>query len=148
MEEKNVYLDTSAIVKRYIKEKGTNSVDLVFDEARGRKSVICFSFWNIGEAIGIFDKYERQGRGRGKLAVSMFLEEMKVLKEIGSFDAIELKSSFVTAAIEYVLKYHLYIADAIQLVFCKSANCTEFLTADKRLASAAKAEGINSILLS
>ncbi|RLI84796.1 MAG: PIN domain nuclease, partial [Archaeoglobales archaeon] len=57
---KRVYLDSSAIVKRYIKERGTEVVDLVFDNAELGNVKIFFSIWNIGEVLGVLDRYRRR----------------------------------------------------------------------------------------
>lgn len=48
MKEKNVYLDSSAIVKRYVSEKGSEAVDFIFDNAEAEKAKISFSIWNVG----------------------------------------------------------------------------------------------------
>ncbi|MGI0141610.1 MAG: type II toxin-antitoxin system VapC family toxin [Candidatus Micrarchaeales archaeon] len=146
MAERNVYLDTSAIVKRYMVETGTETVDIIFKDALNKKLKMCFSFWNVGEAIGIFDKYDRRA-AKKSILIRKFLNELKTLKDTGSFDSVDISPWAVAEAMTYLLRYHLYIADALQIVSCKSANCTEFITADRRLADAAKAEGIQSTLL-
>ncbi|MGC9149373.1 MAG: type II toxin-antitoxin system VapC family toxin, partial [Sulfolobales archaeon] len=53
------YLDTSAIVKRYVAEPGSEVVDEVFRDAYRGSAVISFSSWNIAEAAVVFDKYSR-----------------------------------------------------------------------------------------
>jgi predicted nucleic acid-binding protein len=55
-----VYLDSSAIVKRYIKEAGTEIMDLVFGYAEDDHIKLFFSIWNIGEVLGVFDEYIRR----------------------------------------------------------------------------------------
>ena len=52
MTENLVYLDSSAIVKRYTKETGTSTVDFVYRQAELGKLVVGFSIWNIGETVG------------------------------------------------------------------------------------------------
>lgn len=44
-----IYLDTSARAKRYVQEKGTEILDLVFDLA-SPEPLLVISFWNIGES--------------------------------------------------------------------------------------------------
>lgn len=51
-----VYLDTSALAKRYVREIGTDIVDLVFEQASPEHPLV-FSFWNIGESLGVYDQY-------------------------------------------------------------------------------------------
>ena len=59
MNVKKVYLDTSAIMKRYAKEADTKKVDMIYAEAEMKKCSLYLSFWNIGESIGVFDKYRK-----------------------------------------------------------------------------------------
>jgi hypothetical protein len=54
------YLDSSALVKRYISEPGSDSVDDIFEGALFGSNVIIISYWNIGEAATVFDKFSRR----------------------------------------------------------------------------------------
>jgi predicted nucleic acid-binding protein len=42
----DAYLDTSALVKRYVQEPGTIAVDIVFDKASIGALAIATSVWN------------------------------------------------------------------------------------------------------
>ena len=53
MNVKSVYLDSSAIVKRYVAEKGSKVIDKIYDKAENSQLKIVFSIWNIGEVIGV-----------------------------------------------------------------------------------------------
>ncbi len=57
MNAKNVYLDTSSIVKRYVEEKGSKLVDDVYGRAEVGALRISFSMWNVGELIGALDQH-------------------------------------------------------------------------------------------
>ena len=57
MKEQVVYLDSSSLVKRYITEVGTENVDKIYDRSQANEIKIAFNIWNIGEAIGVFDRY-------------------------------------------------------------------------------------------
>jgi predicted nucleic acid-binding protein len=69
----SIYLDSSTISKRYIIEKGTNTVDLLFDECEIENTNIYFSIWNIGEVLGVFDKYHN----RNLITTEMFDDTLK-----------------------------------------------------------------------
>ena len=49
-----MYLDSSAIVKRYIIEPGSLAVDEVSHRAESREAIAAFSLWNIGEVLGFW----------------------------------------------------------------------------------------------
>jgi len=61
MRGRRIYLDTSALVKRYVTEPGTETVDSIYEEAHKGYATIGFSLWNVGEASVVFDKYEKMG---------------------------------------------------------------------------------------
>ena len=50
-------------------------------------------------------------------------------------------------SIEMVLKHHLYVADAVQIVSARRVNAKLFVTADKTLARKAKQNGLNTLQL-
>ena len=147
MPEQTVYLDSGAIVKRYIKEGGSEIVDKVFENAERSNTVIFCSFWCIGEVVGVFDRHNRIGDAKLESTLSKFSNEMERLSSKGSFRVINVSSELIFEAIQQVLKHHIYIADALQIATSRSINCDKFLTSDKALNEAAKKEGINSIFV-
>jgi len=49
------YLDSSAIVKRYVLEPGSDVVAEVYEGALDGELILSFSAWNIGEVLGVLD---------------------------------------------------------------------------------------------
>jgi predicted nucleic acid-binding protein len=147
MADGRVYLDSSAIVKRYINEKGTPAVDEVFKKAEDKRLTIVLSVWNISEVIAVFDKYNRRGIIELRPTFDKFVNELRKLINIGSVETVDISSRVIFDSIEHVLRYHIYVADAVQIASCKSYGCEKFVTADRRLHEAAEKEGIKSILL-
>lgn len=147
MQEQKVYLDSSALVKRYVNEDGTDIVDSIFKDANLRNTVICASLWNIGEVIGVFDRYDRQKIVKRTEVLDKFLNEIKRLSSDGLFEVVDINSALIEEAAAYVIRYHIYIADALQIASCKSKNCNKFFTSDRNLNDAAKKERIESVLL-
>ena len=62
MTKKVAYLDSSAIVKRYVHETGSEFVRAQYSEAYLGNVLLSFNVWNIGEVIGVFDRAHRQKR--------------------------------------------------------------------------------------
>ena len=56
-----IYLDSSAIVKRYVTEEETNRIDKIYEKAHTGKIRLSFSVWNIGETAVVLDKYHSRG---------------------------------------------------------------------------------------
>ncbi len=144
---RSVYLDTSSLVKRYIFEDGSPSIDKIFEEARVGNLVIYTSYWNIGEIVGIFDKQERTGKVKLEALVDELLNEIKTLAASNRIEFVGLSSELIINSLGYVVRNHIYIADALQIASFAHANCDEFLTADKQLHGAALRERIKSTLI-
>lgn len=147
MGERRVYLDSSAIVKRYVEERGTETVDSIFKEAEAGAVELHFSAWNVGEVAAAFDKYERRGAINGKQTYAIFLNETARLNRFGTLAIVPLTLSLVSSSIKYIFTYDLYAADAIQLASSKESSCGKFLTADSRLREAAASEGVETPML-
>lgn len=142
-----VYLDSSAIVKRYIKEAGTEIMDAVFENAEAARIKIFFSVWNVGEVLGIFDRYKRRkliNEDEFKEAVGKFTNEFTKLAKLRYLDVVPLHTNIITEAIKIILEYHVYEADAIQIISSKQSNCEIFLTSDWKLVEVGRSIGITA----
>lgn len=150
MKDQIVYLDSSAIVKRYVKEPGSSTVRKLYLKAFSGETVISFSIWNIGEVLGALDKAKNIGRLGGReymLARKRFLLETRRLAKLGQLLVIPLKTKILKESWKLIEKYHIYEADAIQIATAKHINATQFLTGDRKLHEIAENEKINSIYL-
>lgn len=147
MKERLVYLDSSAIVKRYVEETGSDHVRSLYKSAYGGVSKLAFSSWNIGEVLGVFD------RARVKELISekeytevktYLLTETWRLSKLGQLIIVPVRLSILRNSWKFVGKHHIYQADAIQIASAKAVNASEFLVADKKLHRVAIDEGLNS----
>ena len=148
MHGKSVYLDTSSLVKRYIGEVGSEVVDRVYDEAEAGKIKISFSIWNIGEAVGVFDRYLVRGLISDvefKRARADIVSESLKMSRLEALSLLPITYFALAASWSLVPKHHIYVADALQISSSKEAGSDLFLGADKRLLDAASAEGIKVI---
>jgi predicted nucleic acid-binding protein len=140
--EETCYLDTSALVKRYVEEPGSETVDTIYrDTYRGVKR-LSFSYWNIAEAVVVFDRYERRIGLDSKKLVKGMLKEHMTLSRLGRLIVVNVSPQVLRASMKLVLKYHIYIADALQIASAKKVNSRVMVTGDKRLADIADAEGL------
>ena len=147
MSVKHVYLDSSAIVKRYITEKGSDVVDKVYEKAENGQLKVVFSIWNVGEVLGVFNRYFRRGllsKSQLETRIIDFIQEsVKFAKMnflyIAPITAYELVHSWLV-----VLEQHVYMADALQICTCKNFKCDFLLSADNVLIKASSNCGISS----
>lgn len=148
MREQPVYLDSSSIAKRYVKEKGSDLVDSIYGKAEAGDLRLTFSLWNIGEAIGVLDRYLTRrliSRKEFATARSDLISETLKLSRLDSLDVLPVTSEILSQSWTLITKHHIYEADALQISSGKEVDCSLFLTADNRLLEAAIAEGLNAV---
>lgn len=145
---KLAYLDSSSIVKRYIEEKGSQVVDVIYEKAEAEKLRFAFSIWNAGEVLGVFDKHLSRGllsKDAFKTALSDFLSESIKMTRLGSLQILPITTKTLIESWLLILKHHLYMADALQVSASKEVGCNLLLSADDQLIQVAKKEGIDAV---
>jgi len=145
-----VYLDSTAIIKRYVKESGSDVVRKVYVKAYNGEHRISFNLWNIGEVLGVLDRARRINRINDDeylLLRRRFLLETRRLFKLGILVLVPLKIKILRETWKLIEKHHVYEADAVQIVSAKHVKTTDFLTGDKRLHEIAVKEGLNSTYL-
>ena len=144
MNATRVYIDTSILVKRYVKETDTEIADAVFRQAQRGEAVICTSEINLGEAAVVFDKYSRKDGLDARDRLQTMLSELNTLERSSSFEIYPASSQIIRKSIEILLENHIYIVDAVQLQTCFEAEGTVFCTADRELKTVAEKIGLET----
>lgn len=120
----------------------------MFLKAYSGESTIAFSSWNIGEVTGALDRAMFQRRLSLKEYVvsrrRFLLETMRLVK-LGRVILIPLRMRILSESWKLVEEYHIYQADALQIVSAKNVNASQFLVSDERLHEVAEAENLNSV---
>jgi len=145
-----VYLDSSAIVKRYVEEAGSEIVCELYDSALAGELTLSFSAWNIGEVLGVLDRYWRRGWLEDEsyaAARAMFIGETVRLLKLKVLLLVPLHIRLLANAWRLVEKHHIYQADALQIISAKHVGANELYTGDEDLHKAASAEGVRSVML-
>jgi uncharacterized protein len=147
-----VYLDSSAIVKRYIEEIGAESLDLLYSQLEKREGDseyhLAFSSWNLGEVFGAIDtRFQRGDIDKKSMmeALSLFSGETKKFVAMRKINVLPVGSNTLTMSRDLILKYHIYQADALQLASAKQVNAELFVSADRKLVDCAKLERIEVV---
>jgi len=148
MSARLVYLDSSSIVKRYVEERGSEVIDAVYAKAESEDIKFVFSIWNIGEVLGVFDRYASKGlilQETLKTTLLDFISESTKMVRLGSLQILPMTTKSLVESWLLVMKHHIYEADALQISTSKEANCSLFLSADAVLVKVAEKEGINAV---
>lgn len=145
-EEHRIYLDTSAIAKRYVKEAGTGTIDNIFEEAESGRVTIGFSSSNISETLDVllkrFHKKEFDEKGLHQ-TVEAFLAESLKLFRLRSLQILPPTFTILVDCWTCALKHKIYTPDALQIATAKAFKADSFLTFDERLKNVAEAEGLD-----
>ncbi|MGB2841667.1 MAG: type II toxin-antitoxin system VapC family toxin [Halobacteriota archaeon] len=133
-----IYLDTSALVKRYCEEGGSDVVNDVFES----DNEIVTSYWTLAEAIAAIDKKvaKRQiSEEERDFVISVLFSDV-----LNRITFVKISNEFIEAIIEMILAHHISADDALQLFSCIVSLSPIFLAADKGLIRAAKEEGLKA----
>ena len=135
-----LYFDTSALVKRYYEEPGTEAVDALIE---GDDTVVISSL-SVVETVSAFRrKYNRTGISEPRVndLLSAFFEEA-----LTKFVIVPMAESVLQLAFTLVLDGDLRTLDSLQLSTALGLDTDDellrFVTADAELAAAAEANGL------
>jgi len=133
-----IYLDTSAFVKRYCEEEGSDVVNEVFESG----DEILSSYWTLAEAIAAIDRKvaKRQiSEEERDFAISVLFSDV-----FNRVTFVKISNEFIEAIIEMILAHHISADDALQLFSCIISFSQIFLASDRALIRAAKEEGLKA----
>lgn len=131
-----LYLDTSALAKRYIVELDSGSVQPLFDENQGRlfTSVVTYA-----EVLSVLARCWRERR----ISARQFQAQKRAfLADWGAFHVVGLSLQVLSPAARLIQRYRLRAYDAIQLCSALWIGRPAFATFDARLRRAAAREGL------
>ena len=137
------FLDTSALVKRYRAERGTELVDAVFED---RANAMLISALSIAEVARALDTHVRRGEisaGDARLALSKLYAECHA----GALGVLDIQRRYLFHANDLILQFHLTAPDAIILAtaLTLAPQTPIFVCADTRsgLLHAAETSGLS-----
>jgi predicted nucleic acid-binding protein len=146
----NVYfLDSSALVKRYVEEGGSAWVRAITDPGAGHKLIIARIAWV--EILSAFARRQREGvfpPADAAKALQSFRYDLD-----HQYQVVELDRTLIEAAGHLVSTHPLRAYDAVQLAaalrilpaFAQARTVSlAFVSADDRLITTAQAEGLNT----
>jgi len=139
------YMDTSALVKRYWPEQGTDAVDEIFGHPAASDRLVT-SFLTILEATSAVHRLTTSGRFADALADEILARVRRDLEELVT--VWPLDNVVGAQAIQVIEQHRLRSADAIHVATAlaiASADSGRFLvmvSADREMCSAARSAGL------
>ena len=145
--KQRIYVDTSAFVKEFSSETGSDVVSQIFELADENDIVLITSFWTLGEAITAYDKKFRRGEITQKElidTIQVTLYEVMDLSGRNRLHLVEVDNRILQKSWKWITKYHISSADSLQIFSDVLSLCNIFLAADKRLVEVAKMLGLTA----
>lgn len=145
----HVYLDASALVKRYRQEPGSDTVNDTVERLSGddpRRVIV--SSLGVTETLSILNRR----RNEASIPLDQFTRSLRgVLEDIRRFShALVIDDQLILSSTQYTFKHNINSADAIHLavllslhsVLDASRDTLLCLVADRRLIRAGQEEGL------
>lgn len=135
-----VFLDSSALAKRYVQEPGTAQVLDWCDQA----DELALSVIAIPELISAFCRLRREGH----LTVGQYAGlKADLMTDIADALILDITSQVLQVAVQALESHILRGMDAIHIGCAKTAAADVFLSADRRQCRAAQGLGLKVIAL-
>jgi len=134
------FFDNSALIKRYVQEKGSNIVDNLMESA----DEIFISATTRIESISAGRRLLEE-RSLSKSDFNVFKDNLA--SDFPFFTVVDFSEYIEKKAIELIEKYQIKTLDAIQLACCLAVkeDIDHFITSDVKLARTASDVGIDII---
>lgn len=134
-----IYFDTSALVKRFIREKGSKTIQQIFNQ---KDILVTTAKVTYVEALAAFARRKREGY----ISEKDFNAICRILfREWKSYYIIELTNEVLEISRNLLIKYPLRSLDAIHLasamILKNKLQSLSFACCDLRLLSVAQKEG-------
>jgi len=126
-----VFLDSSALAKRYIEEPGTDRVVALCAEAEE----ILLSILCVPELISALNRRKREG----KLSAQQYRSlKRELAADIAEANVMDINTEIIQETITCLEQVPVRTLDAIQIATAKQSLCDLFVTADRRQYDAAQ----------
>ena len=131
----NVFLDSSALAKRYVQEPDSDRVEAILSSASALGvSVICLS-----EVVSALCRRRRED----KLSHPQYLQAKRALQsDIEDTSVIGITEQVVARAVELLERWSLRSSDSLHVACAAEWSAQLFVSADERQCAAAKAYGL------
>jgi len=136
----NVFLDSSALAKRYVQEPGSDQVEGILQDASALGlAIIC-----VPEVVSALSRLRRER----KLTAAQFQEARRALfEEIADCSVIQITDAVVRRAVDLLVKHPLRAADAMHIAAAAEWRADLFVSADARPCAAARSSGLKVLQL-
>lgn len=135
-----IFLDSSALAKRYVEEPGSERLSLLCRDA----DEIVLSSLCVPELVSGFNRLKREGRLAAQRYGSL---KRSLAADVDQALVVDLTPQAIHRAVDSLERASLRTLDAIHLACALESLCDLFLTADRRQGTAAIRLGLKTELI-
>ena len=142
-----VYVESSAYVKAFSAEKGSDYVRKIFDHADRGKLEPITSQWTVGESLAAVDrKYRRKEikLDERDIITATIMDRTVALVREGKMTMVYTKQDVVSSSWRLITERHLSADDALHVFSAIVGLADMFISADVYLLQAARQVGFGS----
>jgi hypothetical protein len=131
----NVFLDSSALAKRYVQEAGSDRLDEILSSASSLGvSVIC-----VSEIVSALCRRRRES----KLSAQEYPKAKQAFfQDIEDSSVVNVKDQVVSRAVELLERWSLRSSDALHIASAAAWSAELFVSADEKQRTAAHGYGL------
>jgi predicted nucleic acid-binding protein len=147
--KKLVYFDTSALIKEFVDEVGSDLIDKVTTAAREPSIQIVSSVWSLNEAIAVVDRLSRNkdnteehklSKTEQQEIIATIAERVRNSRQDANFFFQPIDHRIVANSRILIDGYHISPDDALHLYTAWIRDCDYFLVQDEKLTKRAPKE--------
>ncbi len=145
-----LYFDTSALLKEFVQEIGSDLVDKAVSAARQSRIQIVTSVWSINETIAVVDRLSRRpqnpiSQAEKQQIIAALAERVKSSGQYASYRLASIDHAIVAGSRVLIDKLHISPDDALHVYTAFIFDCEFFLVHDGRLVSRLKGDPIEGM---
>lgn len=141
---KTIYFDSSAYVKLFTQEPGSDIADLLFGLAYDKRVQIYMSYWAINETCAAIDRKhmrtELSNEEYDIISATIHKNLISYAEQDSNVGLIPLENVILKNSIDVINNYHVSADDALHLYSAFLMKCDYFLCHDLKLVNRTKSE--------
>jgi uncharacterized protein len=131
----NVFLDSSALAKRYVQEAGSDRVqELLFSASSLGISIIC-----VSEVVSALCRRRRE---KGVSPQQYLKAKQALFEDVGDSSVVNLTDQVVARAVELLERWPLRSSDSLHVASAAEWAADLFVSADEKQCAAARGYGL------
>jgi len=139
--KKRLYFDTSAVIKEFAPEVGSDLIDKLTTKAREGDIQIVSSVWVVNEALAVIDRKFRKDELKQlqvQKVIATFAERIKTSSQIANFLFAPVDHTIISRSRNLINGLHISADDALHLYTAWVFDCQYFLVHDHKIITRVK----------